>query len=120
MPSAWHLWLLPWLYFVNKNDTDRKASSRWVRFKDSSIEEPRSGSYRDVLSAQHTENYLTSRAPKGNNGPWKQIPVGRGAWWAAVSGVTQSWTRLRRLSSSSSSTLNVRHLNHITSFPRKT
>lgn len=78
MPSAWHLWLLPWLYFVNKNDTDRKASSRWVRFKDSSIEEPRSGSYRDVLSAQHMENYLTARAPKGNNGPWKQIPVGRG------------------------------------------
>ena len=23
-----------------------------------------------------------------------------GAWWAAVSGVTQSWTRLKRLSSS--------------------
>lgn len=51
MPSAWHLWLLPWLCFVNKNDTDRKASPHWVRFKDSSIEEPRSGSYRDVLSA---------------------------------------------------------------------
>ena len=27
----------------------------------------------------------------------------RGAWWAAVYGVTQSWTRLKRLSSSSSS-----------------
>ena len=27
----------------------------------------------------------------------------RGAWWAAVHGVTQSWTRLKRLSSSSSS-----------------
>ena len=27
---------------------------------------------------------------------------GRGAWWAAVSGVSQSWTRLKRLSSSSS------------------
>ena len=26
-----------------------------------------------------------------------------GAWWAAVSGVAQSWTRLKRLSSSSSS-----------------
>ena len=26
----------------------------------------------------------------------------RGAWWAAVSGVAQSWTRLKRLSSSSS------------------
>ena len=28
---------------------------------------------------------------------------GRGAWWAAVSGVAQNWTRLKRLSSSSSS-----------------
>ena len=28
---------------------------------------------------------------------------GRRAWWAAVYGVTQSWTRLKRLSSSSSS-----------------
>ena len=27
----------------------------------------------------------------------------RGAWWAAVHGVAQSWTRLKRLSSSSSS-----------------
>ena len=26
-----------------------------------------------------------------------------GAWWAAVYGVAQSWTRLKRLSSSSSS-----------------
>ena len=25
-------------------------------------------------------------------------PVDRGAWWAAVHGVTQSWTRLKRLS----------------------
>ena len=40
---------------------------------------------------------------------WQPTPVffpgetqGRGAWWAAVSGVTQSWTQLKRLSSSSS------------------
>ena len=30
-------------------------------------------------------------------------PRDRGAWWAAVSGVAQSQTRLKRLSSSSSS-----------------
>ena len=30
-------------------------------------------------------------------------PLDRGAWWAAVYGVTQSWTRLKQLSSSSSS-----------------
>ena len=29
-------------------------------------------------------------------------PRDRGAWWAAVYGVTQSWTQLKRLSSSSS------------------
>ena len=41
---------------------------------------------------------------------WQTTPVflpgesqGRGAWWAAVSGVAQSWTRLKRLSSSYSS-----------------
>ena len=32
-------------------------------------------------------------------------PRDGGAWWAAVSGVAQSWTRLKRLSSSSSSTI---------------
>ena len=31
----------------------------------------------------------------------------RGAWWAAVYGVAQSWARLKRLSSSSSSSSNV-------------
>ena len=37
---------------------------------------------------------------------WQPTPVGNprdgGAWWAAVSGVAQSRTRLKRLSSSSS------------------
>ena len=40
---------------------------------------------------------------------WQPTPVFlpenprvRGAWWAAIYGVTQSWTRLKRLSSSSS------------------
>ena len=32
-------------------------------------------------------------------------PRNGGAWWAAVYGVAQSWTRLKRLSSSSSSSL---------------
>ena len=95
MPSAWHLWLLPWLYFVNKKDTDRKASSRWVRFKDSSIEEPRSGSYRGVLSAQHMENYLTARAPKGNKWPLEADPCwqrcSNGDWKMLVRAARESW-----------------------------
>ena len=41
----------------------------------------------------------------GNPLPYSCLenPRGGGAWWAAISGVAQSWTRLKRLSSSSSS-----------------
>ena len=45
---------------------------------------------------------------------WQPTPVflpgesqGRGAWWAAIYGIAQSWTRLKRLSSSSSSIASV-------------
>ena len=44
---------------------------------------------------------------EGNGNPlqcsYLENPRDGGAWWAAVSGVAQSWTRLKRLSSSSSS-----------------
>ena len=44
---------------------------------------------------------------EGNGNPLQcsclQNPRERGAWWATVYGVIQSWTRLKRLSSSSSS-----------------
>ena len=44
---------------------------------------------------------------EGNGNPLQcsclENPTDRGAWWAAVYGVTQSQTRLKRLSSSSSS-----------------
>ena len=43
---------------------------------------------------------------EGNGNPLQcsclENPRDRGAWWAVVSGVAQSWTRLKRLSSSSS------------------
>ena len=42
---------------------------------------------------------------EGNGNPFQcsclENPRDRGAWWAAVYGVAQSWTRLKRLSSSS-------------------
>ena len=48
---------------------------------------------------------------------WHPTPVflpgesqGRGAWWAALYGVTQSWTPLKRLSSSSSSSSSIHSL----------
>ena len=44
---------------------------------------------------------------EGNGNPLQcsclENPRDRGAWWAAIYGVPQSWTRLKRLSSSSSS-----------------
>ena len=44
---------------------------------------------------------------EGNGNPLQcsclENPRGGGAWWAAIYGVGQSWTRLKRLSSSSSS-----------------
>ena len=46
---------------------------------------------------------------EGNGNPLQcsclENPRDGGAWWAAVYGVAQSWTRLKRLSSSSSRTL---------------
>ena len=46
---------------------------------------------------------------EGNGNPLQcsclKNPRDGGAWWAAVSGVAQSWTRLKRLSSSSTSEL---------------
>ena len=42
---------------------------------------------------------------EGNSNPLQysclENPIGKGAWWAAVHGVVKSWTRLKRLSSSS-------------------
>ena len=43
---------------------------------------------------------------EGNGTPLQysclENPMDGGAWWAAIYGVVQSWTRLKRLSSSSS------------------
>ena len=44
---------------------------------------------------------------EGNGNPLQysclENPVDRGAWWAAVYGVAQSWAQLKQLSSSSGS-----------------
>ena len=37
-------------------------------------------------------------------------PRDGGSWWAAIYGVAQSWTRLKRLSSSSSSRMNCKSI----------
>ena len=51
---------------------------------------------------------------EGNGNPLQcsclENPRDRGAWWAAIYEVTQSWTRLKRLSSSSSITFSQIHI----------
>ena len=48
---------------------------------------------------------------EGNGNPLQcsrlENPRDGGAWWAAVYGVAQSWTRVKRLSSSSSSSIDL-------------
>ena len=50
--------------------------------------------------------YLQDKVGEGNGNPPQysclENPVDRGAWWAAVHRVAQSWTRLKQRSSSSS------------------
>ena len=52
-------------------------------------------------------HFSLSRIGEGNGNPLQcsclENPRDGGAWWAAIYGVTQSWTRLKWLSSSSSS-----------------
>ena len=49
----------------------------------------------------------------GNSNPLQysclENPMDGGAWWAAIYGVAQSWTQLKRLSSSSSSRPRLEH-----------
>ena len=55
-------------------------------------------------------HFLLSRVGEGNGNPLQcpclENPRDGGAWWAAVYGVAQSRTRLKRLSSSSSESTN--------------
>ena len=50
-------------------------------------------------------HFLLSCIGEGNGNPLQcsclENPRDRGAWWAAIYGVTQSWTRLKRLGISS-------------------
>ena len=63
-----------------------------------------------LLESDTTErlhfHFSLSCVGEGNGNPLQcsclENPRDGGAWWAAISGVAQSWTRLKRLSSSSS------------------
>ena len=72
-------------------------------------EEP--GGLQSMRSLSVGHNWVTSLSlsyiGEGNGNPFQysclENPRDRGAWWTAVYGVAQSWTQLKRLSSSSSS-----------------
>ena len=74
-------------------------------------EEP--GRLQSMESLRVGHNWATSLSlsciGEGNGNPLQcsclENPRDRGAWWAAIYGVAQSWTRLKQLSSSSSSSL---------------
>ena len=61
------------------------------------------GSLRVGTTEQLHFHFSLSRIGEGNGNPlqysWLENPRDRGAWWAAVCAVAQSWTRLTRLSS---------------------
>ena len=62
----------------------------------------------DTIEQLHV-HFSLSCIGEGNGNPLQcsclENPRDRGAWWAAIYGVAQSWTRLKRLSSSSKITL---------------
>ena len=76
-------------------------------------EEPGRPQSMGSLGVGHAErlhfHFSLSCIGEGNGNPFQcsclENPRDRGAWWAAVSGFTQSRTRLKQLSSSSSSNL---------------
>ena len=65
------------------------------------------GSLESYTTEQLHFHFSLSCIGEGNGNPLQcsclENPRDREAWWAAVYGVAQSWTRLKRLSSSSSS-----------------
>ena len=64
------------------------------------------GSLRSDTTKRLHFHFSLSCTGEGNGIPLQcsclENPRDSGAWWAAVYGVTQSWTRLKQLSSSSS------------------
>ena len=69
------------------------------------------GHYELVSTERLHFHFSLSRSGEGNGNPLHcsclKNPRDSRAWWAAVYGITQSWTRLKRLSSSSSKTLRL-------------
>ena len=68
------------------------------------MEEP--GGLQSDMTEQLHFHFSLACIAEGNGNPLQcsclENPRDGGAWWAAIYGIAQSWTRLKRLSSSSS------------------
>jgi len=113
-----HCICLSLIYFTKHNTLPEKAMaphSSTLAWKIPWTEEP--GRLQSVgsLESDATErlhfHFSLSCIGEGNGNPLQcsclENPRDGGAWWAAVHGVAQSRTRLKRLSGSSSNTLQV-------------
>ena len=101
------------IYFHQLSGSEKAMAphSSTLAWKISWIEEPGRLQSMGSLRVGHdwaiSLSFSLSRIGEGNGNPLQcsclENPRDGGAWWAAVSGVAQSWTRLKWLSSSSSS-----------------
>ena len=92
---------------VEKREKMEKAMaphSSTLAWKIPWTEEPGGLQSTGSLRVRHNWETSLSRVGEGNGNPLQcsclENPRDGGAWWAAVYGVAQSWTRLKRLSSS--------------------
>ena len=94
-------YILKYTYISEKAMAPHSGTLAW---KIPWTEEP--GGLQSTLSLRVGHDWATSlsRIGEGNDNPLQcsclENPRDGGAWWAAISGVTQTWTRLKWLSSS--------------------
>ena len=109
--SLWFSFVLAWEKAVAPHSSTLAWKIPWT-------EEPGRLQSMGSLESDMTErlhfDFSLSCIGEGNGNPLRcsclENPRDRGAWWAAVYGVTQSRTRLKRLSSSSRSIVFLYHL----------
>ena len=102
------------LIFQTSNQTQKKYNKQldtreiWaIRHKNDRMAEAAKGSMWGNPDISNCIKLLSLLYKEGNGNPLQcsclESPRDGGAWWAAVYGVAQSWTRLKQPSSSSSS-----------------